>query len=70
MVSSVQLNSKNSGPDLLLKTTVSYYCFLSSVFMDGKDGNGLKLENIGPIFSSFDAISSKITQKIVMVNSP
>ena len=27
---------------------------------DGKDGNGLKLEKIGPIFSSFDAMSPKI----------
>ena len=35
--------------------------------MEGKDGNGLKLEKIGPIFSSFDAMSSKITQKIIMV---
>jgi len=31
--------------------------------MDGKDGNGLKPEKIWPIFSSFDAMFSKITKK-------
>ena len=36
---------------------------------DAKDGNGLKLENIGPIFSRFDAQSSKITKIIIMVSS-
>ena len=30
-------------------------CFLLSVAMDGKDENGLKLENIGPNFSSCNA---------------
>ena len=30
-------------------------CFLLSVAMDGKDKNGLKLENIGPNFSSCNA---------------
>ena len=39
---------------------------LLSVATDGKDGNGLKLENIGPIFSSFGAMSSKI----IIVSSP
>jgi len=28
-----------------------------------RNENGLKLEKIGPIFSSFDAMFSKITQK-------
>ena len=37
---------------------------------DGKDGNGLKLGKIGPIFSSFDAMSSEITKIIIMVSSP
>jgi len=70
-VSSRQLNSKNNGPTLLLKTILRYWnCFLSSVATDGKDGNGLKLEKIGPIFSSFDAVFSNITQKIIMVSSP
>ena len=44
--------------------------FLSSVATDGKDGNGLKLEKIGPIFSSFHTMSSKITNNIIMVSSP
>jgi len=30
----------------------------------------LKLEKIGPIFSSFDAMFSKITKKIMIVSSP
>ena len=37
-------------------------CFLSSVATDDKDGNGLKLEKIGPFFSRLDAMSSKITK--------
>jgi len=45
-------------------------CFLSSVATDGKDGNGLKLEKIGPIFSSFDAMFSKITKKILRLVLP
>ena len=55
-VSSRQLNSKNNGLALLFKPILRHWnCFLSSVATDGKDGNGLKLEKIGPIFSSFDA---------------
>ena len=65
-----QLNSKNKGLALLLKTTLRHRnCFLSSVATDGKDGNGLKLEKIGPIFSSFDAMLSKITKKNIMASS-
>ena len=66
-----QLNSKNNGLALLLKTILRHWnCFLSSVAADGKDGNGLKLEKIGPIFSSFNAMFSKISKKIIMVSSP
>ena len=66
-----QLNYKNNGLVLLLKTILRHRnCFLSSVAMDGKDGNGLKLEKIGLIFSSFDAMSSKISKIIIMVSSP
>ena len=62
---------KNNGLILLLKTILQHWnCFLSSVATDGKDGNGLKLEKIGPIFSSFDAMFSKITKKIIIVSSP
>ena len=64
-------DSKNNGLVLLLKTILWYWnCFLSSVACDGKDGNWLKLEKIGPIFSSFDAMSSKITKKIDMFSTP
>ena len=34
-----------------------------SVSMDGKDGHGLKLEKVEPTFSSFNAMSTKITKK-------
>ena len=71
MVSLDQLNSKNNGLVLLLKTILRQRnSFLPSVAADGKDGSGLKLEKIGPIFSSFDALSSKITKIIIIVSSP
>ena len=39
---------------------------LPSVATDGKDGHGLTLENVGPIFSSFNnAMPSKIHQKLL-----
>ena len=38
--------------------------------MAGMETAGLKLEKIGPMFSSFDAMSSKITVTIIMVSSP
>jgi len=41
-----------------------------SVTTDGRDGNGLKLEKIGPIFSSFDATASEITQKLLWLALP
>ena len=70
-MSSHQLNSKNNGLALLFKTILRHLnCFLSSVATDGKDGNGLQLEKIGPIFSSFEAMFSKITKTIIMVSSP
>ena len=70
-MSSQQLNPKNNGLVLFLKTISRHRnCFLWSVATDGKDGNGLKLKKFGPIFSSFDALSSKITKKFIMVSSP
>ena len=59
MVPLHQLNSKNNGLVLLLKTILRHRkCFLPSVATDGKDRNGLKLAKIGLIFSSFNAMSS------------
>ena len=56
---------------LTVKTILRHgNCFLSSVATDCKDGNELKLENIAPIFSSFEALSSKITKIIIMASSP
>ena len=66
-VSSHQLNSKSSG---LIK---DYHATLKlfPVATDGKDGNELKLENIGPFSSSFDVMSSKFTKKnLIMVFPP
>ena len=45
-------------------------CFLSSVAKDGKDGDGLRLETVGPTFSSFNAISAKLTPKNIMFHTP
>ena len=36
--------------------------------MDGMGGNGMKFEKIGQFFSSFDATSSKILKKFIMVS--
>ena len=70
-MSSHKLNSENNVLVLLLKSILrERKCFLASVATDGKDGNGLKLETIGLIFSSFDSLSSKIPQNIIMVSSP
>ena len=70
-MSSHQLNSKNNDLVLLFKVILTYSnCFLSSVAADDKDGNGLKLEKIGPIFSSFDAVSSKIAKKLLWLAVP
>ena len=56
----------NTGPVLLFKTIFRQRnCFLSTVAKDGKDGNGLKLERVGPAFSSFNAIPTKMTQKLL-----
>ena len=38
--------------------------------MDGKDGHGLKLEKVEPTFSSFNAMSTKITKKILWLVFP
>ena len=43
-------------------------CFLSSDATDGKDEHGLKVEKVGPTFSSFNAMPAKLTKNIVMVS--
>ena len=56
-LSSHQWTSKNTGPVLLFKTIFRQQnCFLSSDVTDGTDENGLKVERVGPTFSSFNAI--------------
>ena len=50
-VSCPQLNSKNNGLRLSFKAILWHlFCFLSFVATDGKDGNGLKREKVGPSF--------------------
>ena len=39
--------------------------FPVAVSTDGKDGDGLKLEKVGPTFSSFNAMPAKITKQIL-----
>ena len=68
-------NSKNiNGPVLLFKTNSIFRlenCFLSSFTVYGKDGHELKLQKVGPTFSSFNAIMpANITLKIIMVCAP
>ena len=64
-----QLKSKNNDLGLFFKTILlCLYNFLSFVTTDGKDGNGLKLENVESIFLSFDVISTKINQKTFLKN--
>ena len=38
--------------------------------MDGKDGNGLKVENFGPNFSSFNEMPAKPTKKLLWIVLP
>ena len=49
-MSSHQLNSKHNAAGLFFAT-------------DGKGGHGLKLEKVGPTFSSFHAIPAKMIKK-------
>ena len=67
-VSCPQLHSKNNGLlGLLLKSILRRpICFLTFFATDGKDENGLKLEKVGPTFSSFDAISTKNNKNVIM----
>ena len=57
-----RLNSKNYNLVLLTKTIMTYVLFpvLSFVATEGKNDNGLKLEKVGPTFSSFDDISTTL----------
>ena len=68
---SYQLNSKNNASVLLFKTIFRHWiCSLASVAADGKDGYGFKLDKVGPILSSFNDVTAKITKKLNMVSAP
>ena len=63
------MNFRNNGPVLLFKTIFKHRnCFLSSDATDGKDEHGLKVEKVGPTFSSSNAMPAKLTKNIVMVS--
>ena len=59
-----------SASDWLKEIPSRFNRSMPTVATDGKDGNGLKLEKIGPLFSSFDAVISKITKKILWLALP
>ena len=62
-----QLNSKNNGPVLILKSILRLRnCFLSSIATNGKDVHGLKLEKVGPTFPSLNSMPAKIAKNIIM----
>ena len=70
-VTSHHFNSKNNSEVVLCKTISRHRnCFFSSVVTDDKDGLGLKLENVGPAFSSLNALPTKITKKILWLLLP
>ena len=51
------------SPDLLFKAIFRYWnYFMSSVSTDGMDGQSVKLEKIGPTFSSFNVMPQKVTK--------
>ena len=61
-----RLNVKNNGLGLLFKNILwRLFCFLSFVATAGKDGNELKLDKVGPTFSSF-MLSQQNIKKIIM----
>ena len=66
-VSCPQLNSKNNGLLGLLFKSILWrpICFLTFFATDGKDENGLKLEKVGPTFSSLS--QQKITKTLLWV---
>ena len=59
---------QKNGPVLLFKTIFSHWnCFLLSVATDRKDGRGLKLEEVGPTFSSLTVkLTKPWTPKILI----
>ena len=51
---------KNNGPVLLFKTIFKHWnCLLWPVSTDGKDGYEMRLEKVGPTFSSGIAMPEK-----------
>ena len=55
---------------MLFKSIFRHWnCFLLSVAVDGKDGNGFKLENVGLNFSSLNAMRAKPTKKLTVFSA-
>ena len=58
-----------AGKPVVVSPNVGRFLTLS-VALEGKNVHGLKLENVGPTFSSFNAITAKVTSKIILVVVP
>ena len=63
------LRSQLAGKPVVVSPNVGRFLTLS-VALQGKNVHGLKLEKVGPIFSSFNAITAKMTSKIILVGVP
>ena len=58
-----------AGKPVVVSPNVGRFLTLS-VALEGKNVHGLKLEKVGPTFSSFNAITAKMTSKIILVGVP
>ena len=54
---------------MVVSPNVSRFLTLS-VALEGKNVHGLKLKKVEPTFSSFNAITAKMTSKIILVGVP
>ena len=59
-----------AGKPVVVSPNVGRFLKLSAVALEGKNVHGLKLEKVGPTFSTFNAITAKVTSKIILVDVP
>ena len=58
-----------AGKPVVVSPNVGRFLTLP-VALEGKNVHGLKLEKVVPTFSSFNAITAKMTSKIILVLVP
>ena len=58
-----------AGKPVVVSPNVGRFLTLS-VALEGKNVHGLKLEKVGPTFSSFNVITAKMTSQIILVGVP